>query len=214
MGEEEFRARNLAFHRELRELDFPSHQGEIVIEVGCGTGFEPISYAMCGAYAVGLDMSLESLELARKRASALRVSPEWVIGDAENEPFRDNAFDFVSSLGVLHHTPDTKKAVAEVHRILKENGRTVIMLYNRSSLSVRYLRWKGVSPEKVRDQGCPIVKFYDREAIRNLFEIFRSVRIRAYGLPRLFKRNNIVYFLASMLIEPYFGWGHYIKAMK
>ena len=40
-------------------------------------------------------------------------------GDAENMPFADKSFDIVYSFGVLHHTPDTEKSIAEVHRVLR-----------------------------------------------------------------------------------------------
>ncbi len=57
--------------------------------------------------------------------------------DAENLDFPDESFDVVYSHGVLHHTPDTVRAVQEVHRILRPDGRAVVMLYHRDSYNYR-----------------------------------------------------------------------------
>ncbi len=53
--------------------------------------------------------------------------------DAEQLPFADQSFDLVYSWGVLHHTPDTGRAVEEVRRVLKVGGEARVMLYSRRS---------------------------------------------------------------------------------
>ena len=49
--------------------------------------------------------------------------------------FSDDMFDLVYSWGVLHHTPDTLKAMQECIRVCKPNGEVKLMLYNRRSLA-------------------------------------------------------------------------------
>jgi ubiquinone/menaquinone biosynthesis C-methylase UbiE len=55
------------------------------------------------------------------------------VADAEALPFADGSFDLVYSHGVLHHTPDTQRAINEVHRVLKPGGVAMVMLYHKSS---------------------------------------------------------------------------------
>ena len=62
------------------------------------------------------------------------------IVDAENLPFEANSFDAVYSWVVLHHSPDTQKAVDEVYRVLKPDGQAKIMIYNKYSL-IGYMLW-------------------------------------------------------------------------
>ncbi len=65
---------------------------------------------------------------------------ELSLGDAEAFPFEDNSFDIIYSWGVLHHTPDTRRAIEEVYRVLRPGGIARIMVYNRYSV-VGYVLW-------------------------------------------------------------------------
>ncbi len=56
------------------------------------------------------------------------------VTDSESLPFKDNYFDFIYSWGVIHHTPNTQKAIDEIYRVLKPSGEICVMLYNRKSL--------------------------------------------------------------------------------
>ncbi len=55
--------------------------------------------------------------------------------NAERLSFPDESFDWVFSHGVLHHTPDTQAAIDEVYRVLKPDGRAIIMLYHKRSFN-------------------------------------------------------------------------------
>jgi SAM-dependent methyltransferase len=52
--------------------------------------------------------------------------------DAEEMDFADDSFDFVWSWGVIHHSADTRRALKEVHRILRPGGSCAIMVYYKS----------------------------------------------------------------------------------
>jgi len=87
-----------------------------------------------GAGAVGIDLSFHSIELARQNAEINQVNPLLLNADVESLPFADCSFDLVYSWGVLHHTPDTERALHEVHRVLKPGGECQAMFYHRRSL--------------------------------------------------------------------------------
>ena len=57
-----------------------------------------------------------------------------VEGDAENLQFKDESFDIVFSIGVLHHTPDIGKGFGESYRVLKHGGEAWIIVYHRNSI--------------------------------------------------------------------------------
>lgn len=56
------------------------------------------------------------------------------VADAEALPFPDNHFDLVYSYGVVHHTPDTYRALQEIVRVTKPDGEIKLMIYNRRSV--------------------------------------------------------------------------------
>ncbi len=104
--------------------------GETVLDIGSGAGGNCISAAkLVGdqGQAIGLDLTDEMLEAARRYASDLGVTNvSFVKGDAENMPFPDSLFDVVISDCVINLVPDKQKAFAEAFRVLKQGGRMII----------------------------------------------------------------------------------------
>jgi ubiquinone/menaquinone biosynthesis C-methylase UbiE len=142
MGTPEFFERVEA-HRYTKEwhipeaADFTGARGLRVLEIGCGMGTDGAQFAQAGAHYTGVDLTEAAIELARKRFELSGLEGEFRVADAENLDFADNSFDRVYSHGVLHHTPDTARAVAEIHRVLKAGGRATVMLYHRGSYNYR-----------------------------------------------------------------------------
>ena len=116
-----------------RLVDFRQFAGKRMLEVGCGLGSDLLHAATLGADVVGFDLSRRSVGLARKHFALSGIDGQFVHGDAEGLPFGDDSFDVVYSFGVLHHTPDTQRAIDECLRVLKPGGQMVLMLYNSSS---------------------------------------------------------------------------------
>jgi SAM-dependent methyltransferase len=80
-----------------------------------------------------MDLSRRSVSLSKRHFQLNRMQGDFLCADAERLPYKDGAFDVVYSFGVLHHTPDTQRAINECHKVLKPGGVFVLMLYNRSS---------------------------------------------------------------------------------
>ena len=112
---------------------FSRYRDKRVLEVGFGPGTDFIQWLRAGAKASGLDLTQEALDHLRQRIAVYGLpEPESIrVADAENLPFDSNSFDLGYSFGVLHHSPDTEKAVAELVRVVKPGGEIKIMLYNR-----------------------------------------------------------------------------------
>lgn len=117
----------------------------------------------------------------------LGLDSDLQVADAENLPFADSSFDLVYSWGVLHHTPDTERAITEVLRILKPGGMAKIMVYHKYSfvglmLWIRYalLGFRPMTPlSYIYSQylESPGTKAYTVTEARYLFRQFREVEI-------------------------------------
>ena len=142
MGTPEFFERVEA-HRYAKEwhipdaADFAAARGLRILEIGCGLGTDGAQFAKADAYYTGIDLTEAAIDLARKRFEYSGLPGEFRIADAENLDFADESFDLVYSHGVLHHTPDTARAVQEIYRVLKPGGRAIVMLYHRGSYNYR-----------------------------------------------------------------------------
>ncbi len=130
-------------HRYQKEWHIPAAarfndaRGLRVLEIGCGLGTDGAQFARAGADYTGVDLTQAAVELARKRFELFNLTGKFQTADAENLDFADANFDLVYSHGVLHHTPDTVRAVREIHRVLRPGGRAIVMLYHRDSYNYR-----------------------------------------------------------------------------
>lgn len=99
-------------------------EGKKVLDAGCGGGRYTAAWRLLGAApAVGLDISPINIEDARRRASEAGIEDiSFEQGDVLDLPFEDGEFDIVFSNGVLHHTTDWEKGVAELVRVLRPGG--------------------------------------------------------------------------------------------
>jgi len=115
---------------------FTRYRGKRVLEVGFGAGTDFIQWLRAGALASGVDLTEEALENLTHRIKVYDLPPPQClkVADAENLPFPSNFFDLGYSWGVLHHTPDTEKAISELVRVVRPGGEIKLMLYNRRSL--------------------------------------------------------------------------------
>ncbi|MFC1705692.1 class I SAM-dependent methyltransferase [Planctomycetota bacterium] len=179
---EEAEAIRYRYHYHLRPLFADIRNacgvGGRLLEIGCGMGTDLLQLGRMGLDVTGVDLTESGIELAKRRFGLYGLKADLRVADAEDLPFPDGAFDAVYSFGVLHHTPDTKRSIREVHRVLKPQGRAFVMLYHL--LSLNYLaHWiTGVPFDGSRKDRCPVEKAYTRSEIRDLFCVFPRVEVR------------------------------------
>ena len=133
--------------------DFAGARGLKVLEIGCGLGTDGAQFAEAGADYTGVDLTEAAVELARRRFELFNLPGSFQTADAENLSFPNASFDLVYSHGVLHHTPETEKAIQEIHRVLRPGGRAVVMLYHRGSYNYR------VNISLLRRAGAKLLKW-------------------------------------------------------
>lgn len=215
-------------------VGFDRYKGKRLLEVGFGTGTDLLQFARAGAKVTGVDLTPRSIEIARRRFEVYGLIGEFAIGDGESLGFPDSSFDVVYSFGVLHHTPDTQRAVREIHRVLKPGGRAIVMLYHRASLyywgSLFFkhgiLRGEffkenmaGIMSRHVEyseTDGRPLVKAYTRDEARGMFSDFRDCHLQVNQLTRR-ELRPVGRFIPEALFQwlaVNFGWNLLITATK
>jgi ubiquinone/menaquinone biosynthesis C-methylase UbiE len=190
--------------------------GGKLLEIGCSMGTDLMQLARRGLKVTGIDLTEAGIDLARQRFALYNQPADLKTGDAENLPFADRTFDIVYSFGVLHHTPDTAKSVAEVHRVLVPGGLAVIMLYHRRSFNYIIHRMLNQPFDGHRNDRCPIERTYIRPEMYTLFKHFSRIELET----RYFMTTGfgIIWDMVPMFIHKKFGqkWGWHIiiKAIK
>ncbi|MEQ9001660.1 MAG: class I SAM-dependent methyltransferase [Coleofasciculus sp. B1-GNL1-01] len=122
-------------------------RGKRLLDLGCGAGENSVYFAQKGANCVAADYSAGMVDVALKLAAANGVNIEGHTANAMALDFADNTFDIVYASNLLHHIPDPKIALQEMHRILKPGGKAcfwdplkhnpVINVYRRMATEVR-----------------------------------------------------------------------------
>ncbi|WP_017303879.1 class I SAM-dependent methyltransferase [Spirulina subsalsa] len=122
-------------------------QGKKLLDLGCGAGENSVYFAKKGAHCVAADYSPGMVEVALHLAAKNHVSIEGSVANAMELPFPDESFDIVYAANLLHHIPNPKIVLGEMHRVLKPGGKAcfwdplkhnpVINVYRRMATEVR-----------------------------------------------------------------------------
>jgi ubiquinone/menaquinone biosynthesis C-methylase UbiE len=133
-----------------------------ILEIGCGTGRNLDRYPR-GSEVFGVDPSLDALQRARRRAPGVRL----VCASAEALPFRTAAFDTAISSLVLCSVPDPAAALAEVRRVLRDDGSMRLLEHVRSASSWQARLQDFIQPAWTRVTGGCRPNRDTESAVRN-----------------------------------------------
>ena len=163
-----------------------------VIEIGLGYGTVGQLLALAGARYVGVDIALEPVNLMHRRLEYLgdRVTARAIQASALALPFEPESFDFAYSIGCLHHTGSLRRAVRELHRVLRPGGAAVVMVYYAHSTRrhAHHLR-RLVRRRRGSDDGAamydidpagappPHTEYVSRHGAREIFAQFSEVSL-------------------------------------
>lgn len=147
-------------------------RGRTIVDFGCGPGRFLDVVRRKGGLAVGIDLS-DAVDAARNNFSD---DPDVLVvqGDLLRPPFREGAFDGGFSIGVLHHTPDPRRGVGALARIVRKGGWVACCVYPKGD-------------------------FYDYASVRRFRAVHHALNGTFEYLPAL-----LYSYLAAYLIAPLF----------
>lgn len=159
--------------------DFSRWNGKYVLEIGCGIGTDALNFVRNGAIYSAIELSEESLALARQRFELFDQAGDLRQMNAEElaQSFAPASFDLVYSFGVIHHTPNPRAVIEEIRKVIRPDGELRMMLYAKRS-------WKAAMIDAGFDQpeaqsGCPVAFTYDECDVHNLLSgLFQPTEIR------------------------------------
>ncbi len=205
--------------------EFPRWKGKKVLEIGCGIGTDTINFARAGASVTAVDLSEESLAVARKRADVFGLNNiQFYQANAEEltSVVPVERYDLVYSFGVIHHTPHPRKAIEQIRQYMDAESRLKIMVYNRDSWKVFWILmtygkgafWKAdelIARHSEAQTGCPVTYSYTKETVKDLLRGFEITDIKAdhifpYSIPEYvrYEYKKVWYF--RVLPERMFRW--------
>lgn len=192
-----------------------------ILDAGCGIGGFSRFYARKGFNVSAIDITQKAVEITQKSLELYGLYGDIKRGSVEDIPYPDNYFDYIVSNGVIHHTPNTERAVKEFYRVLKPGGVASVCIYYKNillrqpvwaliKLLIPLLLKKKEGRQKMptartpEDFVCmydgndtPIAKVYSRKQADELFRSFRIVAVEPHYFPirflRLFKTGGIIH---------------------
>lgn len=109
---------------------------ERVLDLGCGNGRHTLEAARFPVRVVGLDFSLDDLKAAKfmyddlVRKGEAKGRADFILGDAQNLPFKDGAFDRSLCTEVFEHIPDDHRGISEFLRVTKPGAPVAVSVPN------------------------------------------------------------------------------------
>lgn len=223
-----------------RLFPYQEYDKKRVLEIGCGLGTMLMNWARNGALVSAADLNPTSIAQTKRRFELHGLEGDIRLMDANKLEFPDEAFDYVYSWGVLHHSPNLEKSLAEMMRVLKPGGGFGLMLYNRRSVLHWYktefiegflhyensflgpLELASRYGDGAREEGNPHTWPVTDEEVREMLKPYCSdvkVRILGTDLDNCFRSllPGLGLILPGWLIKPWarrWGWSLWFEGHK
>jgi SAM-dependent methyltransferase len=153
-------------------------RGKTVLDLGCGTGENTVPLAKRGAHVIGIDISPELIELARKRIQAAEVEANLLVRSAYDTGLGDGSVDVIFCMSVVHHL-EIPRVRDEMRRVLTGGGYIILKEPVRFSKGYAALRRFFPSHEDVSDAEHPLTQ----AELSTLMQGFTPEGLRYFRLP-------------------------------
>ena len=137
----------------VREILSFVHQGDVVLDAGCGTGQHAQHLATVASQVVGIDTDVTRIEIARKNCCHLD-NVRFEVGSVTRLPFEDSSFNVVLLAQVLHHLggeaiqnidnlrQQCEQTLVEVKRVLRADGKLILVTTSREQRRIAYWHFR------------------------------------------------------------------------
>jgi SAM-dependent methyltransferase len=118
------------------------------LDLGCGMGRHSIQFAKAGFNVYAFDLMDDAVDHTLEWAKKEGLTIHGKTGDMLALPFEDSSFDSIFCRNVIQHT-DTegvKKAVSEIHRVLRKGGECYLSLASKSTHGFKNTDWPLIDP--------------------------------------------------------------------
>lgn len=178
-----------------------------------------MNFARAGATVTAVDLSTESLNLAKQRAEVLGLSDKITFYNCNSEELSKTVpvetYDLIYSFGVLHHTPHPDVALAEIRKYAKPGTEIKIMMYYKWSWKVFWiLAQEGfrfdqtdalIAKHSEAQTGCPVTYVYTKKSLTEYVEK------QGFEVKDIFVDHIFPYFIPDYVkyiyrYEWYFAW--------
>lgn len=178
--------------------DFEKWSDKSVLEIGCGLGTDTINFARYGARVTVVELSEESLKLAKKRAEVFGLSDKITFHQGNAERITDiipiKKFDLIWSFGVIHHSPHPDRIIRRIRKYMGPGSELRIMLYHKYSWKVFWILmrfgkgafWKLdelVAEYSEAQLGCPVTYVYSEW---DAWQLLRGFDVRSIQVEHIF----------------------------
>lgn len=219
--------------------EFERWKGKKVLEIGCGIGTDTMNFARKGAQVTAVDLSDESLQVARTRAKVFGLEDRITFIQANAEQLSDfvpvETYDLVYSFGVIHHTPHPENVIQEIRKYMGPKSEFKMMVYNRYSWKVLWILLKYgngafwrlddlVARYSEAQTGCPVTYSYSHSSVKKFLKGFKVTRSMAdhifpYSIPqyKMYEYKKVWYFAmlpnaVFRFLEKAAGWHLCVEA--
>jgi 2-polyprenyl-3-methyl-5-hydroxy-6-metoxy-1,4-benzoquinol methylase len=157
-----------------RVVDFDGYAGRRLLDLGCGIGNDTARFARGGAEVTGIDLAPRAIELASRNFELRELPGRFAVMNGEALDFADASFDVVYCHTVLHFTPQPRRMIHEIHRVLRPGGAAILMVVNRRS----WLRaMHRLAKVEIDHLAAPVFHWFTAEEFARLLAPFTTVAI-------------------------------------
>jgi SAM-dependent methyltransferase len=174
--------------------EFSRWAGKTVLEIGCGIGTDTINFARAGATVTVVELSEQSMAVAKQRAEVfgLQDRVQFLGGNAERLPdlVKPRHFDLVYSFGVIHHSPRPDVIVDHIRKLyMGPQSELRLMVYSKCSYKLFWIMkeenvWdmsrlnELIARNSEAQTGCPVTYSYTFDEARALLKGFDVLDMR------------------------------------